>query len=389
MIKNFSAADSAVRAADVLGHGLLKELYEIVFNEDAVSISGWISAPRVARSTTQGIYLFVNGRPVRDRTIQHGLMAGYERRLMKGQFPVAVLFIRVPFDRVDVNVHPTKNEVRFAEPGRVHDAVRTAVAAVLDRTGRPGWVTTPAASDTVIKPSALAEPTAVFRRQTFQSKSISIKPLKASDCIPPQDQPPLWEPAQLTNWQVIGQLRGTYILCEAGEELILIDQHAAHERIRFEQLKRQAAESRKDSQRLLIPQTVDLDHRQAAVLSEILAGLQNIGLDIEPFGGSTFVVKAVPAVLAGREIAPLIREVAETLTETGFSAGIEKIMEECLVVMACHGTLRANRSLSDKEMQHLVAQLGHCDDPSHCPHGRPTWVKWDVRTIEKLFGRIG
>jgi len=387
-IKNYSVADPAVRAADVLGQDLLKALYEIAASEDAVSISGWVSAPRAARSTAQGIYLFVNGRPVRDRTVLHGLMAGYERRLMKGQFPVAVLFIKVPFDRVDVNVHPTKNEVRFADPGRIHDAVKTATAAVLDRAGRPGWATAATASDTGIKPSGLAEPAAVFRRQKPQNESIASKPPKSFTRTTLIDQPPLWEPAQLTSWQIIGQFRGTYILCEAGDDLVLIDQHAAHERIRFEQLKQQANASRKSSQRLLIPQTVDLDHRQAAALSEILAELQNIGLDIEPFGGSTFVVKAVPAVLANREITPLIREVAETLTETGFSAGIEKTLEECLVVMACHGTLRANRSLSEKEMQHLVQQLAQCADPSHCPHGRPTWIRWDVRTLEKLFGRI-
>jgi len=381
-VKNFSAADPAARAADVLGQDLLKTLYEIAAGDDAVSISGWISAPRVTRSTAQGIYLFVNGRPVRDRTIQHGLTAAYERRLMKGQFPMAVLFIKVPFDRVDVNVHPTKNEVRFAEPGRVHDAVHAAATAVLNRAGRPGWAAAPAARDIGMKPPALAEPAAFFRRQTPP-----IEPIRFNR-IPPLNQPLLRKPAVLTDWQIIGQFRGTYILCEADDQLILVDQHAAHERIRFEQLKQQADASRKDSQRLLIPQTVDLDHRQAAAFSGILAELEHLGLDIEPFGGSTFVIKAVPAVLAGREIAPLIREVAEKLVETGFGVGIEKALEKSLVVMACHGSLRANRSLSDTEMQHLVAQLGRCEDPSHCPHGRPTWVRWDLRTLERLFGRI-
>ncbi|MEW6674133.1 MAG: DNA mismatch repair endonuclease MutL [Thermodesulfobacteriota bacterium] len=386
--KNFTAVDPFVRAADILGQNLLKSLYEIAFNDEAVSVSGWISDPRAARSSTQGIYLFVNGRPVRDRTIQHGLMAGYERRLMKGQFPVAVLFLKVPFDRVDVNVHPTKNEVRLAESGRVHDGVRAAVTAALDRSGRPGWAPTPALSSAPVKPAALAEPAAPFRRLSPQFKSIVGESPKKIVRSLPQDQSSLWAPGRLDNWRIIGQFRGTYILCEAGEDLILVDQHAAHERIRFEQLKRQADSSRKDSQGLLIPQTVDLDQRQAAALSEVLDGLQDLGFDIEPFGGSTFVVKAVPAVLAGREIAPLIREAAESLVETGFGAGIQKALEDCLVVMACHGTLRANRSLSEKEMQHLVEQLGRCDDPSHCPHGRPTWARWDVRTIEKLFGRI-
>jgi len=387
MIRSFSAADPAARAADVLGKDLLKELFEITFKDDAVSISGWVSTPRVTRSTTQGIYLFVNGRPVRDRTVLHGLMAGYERRLMKGQFPVAVLFIKVPFDRVDVNVHPTKNEVRFADPGRVHDAVRTAVSKVLERTGRPGWMAAPTAAFAALRPSTLAEPPAAFRRQASQGEPIRTEP--PSGRTLPTEQPALWEPGHMSEWRTIGQFHGTYVLCEAGDELILVDQHAAHERVRFEALKRQAAAGRKDSQRLLLPQTVDLDHRQAAALSEILAGLQNIGLEIEPFGGSTFVVKAAPAVLAGREIAPLIRDVAETLAATGFSAGIEKALEDCLVVMACHGTLRANQPLSEMEMQHLIRELGRCDDPSHCPHGRPTWVKWDVRTLEKLFGRIG
>lgn len=385
-IRNFSTTDAAVRAADVLGQDLLKALYEVSAAQDAVSISGWISDPRSSRSTTQGIYLFVNGRPVRDRTIQHGLMAGYQRRLMKGQYPVAALFIKIPFDCVDVNVHPTKNEVRFADPGRIHAAVQAAVTAVLDRAARPGWV--PAVSDTGIKPAGLAEAPAVFKPRTPQSGPVAVKTSTTWERPGAQDQPPLWAPERLSGRQVIGQFRGTYVVCEAGEDLVLIDQHAAHERIRFEQIKAQAEASRKDSQRLLIPQTVDLSHRQAAALSEILSELENLGLDIEPFGGSTFVVKAVPAVLAGREIAPIIRDMAEKLVETGFGAGIEKALEECLVVMACHESLRANRPLSENEMRRLVEQLDRCHDPSHCPHGRPTWVRWNVRTIEKLFGRI-
>jgi DNA mismatch repair protein MutL len=380
-VRNFSAADGAVRAADVLGPDLLKALYEVSAAPTGVSISGWISDPRSSRSTSQGIYLFVNGRPVRDRTIQHGLMAGYGRRLMKGQYPVAALFIKIPFNRVDVNVHPTKNEVRFADPGQIHAAVQTAVSAVLERTARPGWIPAPGSG-------RLAEPPALFKRRPPQGGPVAVKTAATSERLHPQDQPPLWAPERLGGRQIIGQFRGTYILCEAGEELILIDQHAAHERIRFEQLKAQAETDRKDSQRLLIPQTVDLSHRQAAALSELLSELQNLGLDIEPFGGGTFVVKAVPAVLAGREIAPIIRDMAEKLAETGFGAGIEKALEECLVVMACHESLRANRPLTEIEMRRLVEQLDRCHDPSHCPHGRPTWICWNVRAIEKLFGRI-
>ncbi len=388
-IRNFLAADPAVRAADVLGKELLKELHAIRFEKEEISISGWISAPRASRKTAQGIYLFVNGRPVRDRILQHGLMEGYERRLMKGEFPAAVLFIKVPFDRVDVNVHPTKNEVRFAEPGRVHDALRLATASVLERIDRPGWVSDSIVSPAGARPFKLAETPAVFKPPAAVVPIPAVEsPQKSVGPNLIRGQAPLWESTPLQDCRVIGQFHGAYILCEAGDGLILVDQHAAHERIRFEELKRAAQSAARDSQRLLLPETVDLDYRQAAAFSEILPGLQDLGLDIEPFGGSTFVVKAVPAVLADRAIGPLVREVAEALSESGFSAGLQRVMEDVLVVMACHGTVRANQVLTPTEMQHLIRQLARCQDPSHCPHGRPSWVRWDLPGIEKLFGRI-
>lgn len=389
-IKNFLAADPAVRAVDVLGKELIKELHAIEYEKEEISINGWISSARTSRKTAQGIYLFVNGRPVRDRILQHGLMEGYERRLMKGQFPAAVLFIKIPFDRVDVNVHPTKNEVRFADPGRVHDALRFAAVSVLERIDRREWVAVPSRPPAENKLSKVAETPAVFKRQTIDAPITAVIESSLKDVAPglPGGQAPLWESTSLQDCRVIGQFHGAYILCEAGDGLILVDQHAAHERIRFEELKRTAESTAKDSQRLLLPETIDLDYRQAAALSEMLPRLQNLGLDIEPFGGSTFVVKAVPAVLADQAIGPLVREVAEALAESGFSAGLQKAMEDVLIVMACHGTVRANQVLTPTEMQHLIRQLAQCQDPSHCPHGRPTWVRWDIPAIEKLFGRI-
>jgi DNA mismatch repair protein MutL len=387
-VKNFSAADAGIRVADVLGRDLLKDLHKVEFNDDAVSISGWISAPRITRSTAQGIYVYVNGRPVRDRVIQHALMEGYSQRLMKGRFPMAVLFIAVPFDQVDVNVHPTKNEVRLAHSNTIHDAVQTAVSGVLNLAGRPQWIAAKTVGDIKDRLPAVAEPAIAFGREpqksTFQDESTKI----LTEKTPPIDQPLFRDSKKPGDLSVIGQFHGTYILCEAGDELILVDQHAAHERIRFEQLTLQAGAARPETQKLLVPETIDLGYREAATLLKLIPDLEKLGLEIEPFGGNTFVIKSVPALLAGREIAPLIIEMAETLTITGFGAGLEKALEQCLIIMACHGTIRANQPLSATEMQHLLKQLAACDTPSHCPHGRPTWIRWTLTSLEKSLRRI-
>jgi len=316
-------------------------------------------------------------------------MQGYSRRLMKGRFPMAALFVAVPFDQVDVNVHPTKSEVRLAHANQVHDAVQTAVSGVLDLAGRPRWVAAETRGAVKDRPPLVAEAASAFGREPqkpiFTGNQIESRINKSA----PFDQSPLWDSRRLDKLRAIGQFHGTYILCEAGDELILVDQHAAHERIRFEQLKLQAGAARKETQKLLVAETIDLGYREAATLSKLIPDLEKLGFEIEPFGGNTVVIKAVPALLAEREIAPLIIEMAETLTVTGFAAGPEKALEQCLVVMACHGTIRANQPLAATEMQHLLKQLTECNTPSHCPHGRPTWIRWTVPSLEKSFHRLG
>ncbi len=187
---------------------------------------------------------------------------------------------------------------------------------------------------------------------------------------------------------MIGQLHNTYILCESDEELIVIDQHAAHERILFERLKNRSLKFGKEAQKLLIPETIDLGYREADALEKMIPGLKTLQLEIEPFGGNTFVVKSIPALLANREIRPLVVEIAEKMAETGFAADIERAIDQSLILMACHGAIRANHPLSEKEINGLLDQLEKCDNPSHCPHGRPTWMNWSFRFFEKSFGRI-
>ena len=373
-------SDPMERVVDVLGKTIKNDLHRIRLNIDDLSIAGWVSSPRITRSTSRGIYVYVNGRNVRDRIIQHALFEGYAGRLQKGQFPLAVLLLNVPAEQVDVNVHPAKHEIRFAQQKRIHDAVADAVSKMLRSTDRPGWPTHTAFS---LKKHSVSEPVSHFPRTGIENKDSENKRLEAR-----KKQENLWGKKRFVDLRLIGQLHNTYILCESDEELIVIDQHAAHERILFERLKNRSLKFGKEAQKLLIPETIDLGYREADALEKMIPGLKTLQLEIEPFGGNTFVVKSIPALLANREIKPLVVEIAEKMAETGFAADIERAIDQSLILMACHGAIRANHPLSEKEINGLLDQLEKCDNPSHCPHGRPTWMNWSFRFFEKSFGRI-
>ena len=388
VIKNWSAANNPVdRIADVLGRDLTNNLHKIESSAGHVSIAGWTSSPQVTRSTSRGIYVYVNGRFVRDRVIQHALFEGYGGRLMKGQFPMATLFINLPFDQVDVNVHPAKNEVRFVRQEKVHEAVKMAVAEVLDLADRPEWTTArlPETEPPGERPR-ISEPMIDFGRP---KKVTPVQhPASTTQHQASSIQAALWEKKRFGDLRVMGQFHNTYILCESADGLVLIDQHAAHERILFEKLKDKSSSASKSAQKLLIPETIDLGYREADILTKLIPDLEELGLAIEPFGGNTFVVKAVPALLGNREVKPLVIEIVEKMAQIGFTPGLEKAIDQCLLLMACHGAIRANQHLSDRQIKELLDQLDKCDNPSHCPHGRPTWISWTTRSLEKSFGRI-
>jgi len=168
----------------------------------------------------------------------------------------------------------------------------------------------------------------------------------------------------------------------------LIDQHAAHEMIVFEQLKKRSEGLKTAAQRLLIPETIDMGYLEAEMLAGLIPEFEKFGLEIENFGGNTFVVKSVPDILSGRQVKPLIMEIVEKMIKTGFAPGLEKAMDEFLILMACHSAIRANQSLTDVQMKSLLDQLENCENSSHCPHGRPTWIKWTIKDLEKSFDRI-
>jgi DNA mismatch repair protein MutL len=403
LVKNWpKTGDSVDRILDVLGVDIKDDLCRLKFSSDDLSITGWISSARNTRRTSRWIYIFVNGRVVRDRIIQHALFEGYSGRLVKGQFPLAVVFLHVPYDKVDVNVHPAKHEVRFIQQQHVHEAVRRAVAKALHHADHSEWYA-PGDSANLLsgKQPGVFEPTADFKIVEKQRNNLYPREKEVSTSLrqafwlkkdpgPARTtaQAPLWKKKRFGDLRVIGQFRDMYIMCESVDGLVLIDQHAAHERILFERLKNRFQDERKISQKLLIPETIDLGYLEAKILERLIPGLFDFGLEIAPFGGDTFVVKAVPMLLKDKEIKPLVIEMVEKTAQIGFSSGMETVLDNCLELMACHGAIRANQRLSDKEMQELLHQLDTCDQPSNCPHGRPTWVRWSLKDLEKLFKRI-
>jgi DNA mismatch repair protein MutL len=398
-VKNWPAADDPVdRIIDVLGRDIKDDLLRIESSGDGLSMAGWLTSPRVARSTSRGIYVYVNGRYVRDRVIQHALLEGYHGRLVKGQYPVAVLFIRVPYEQVDVNVHPTKHQVRFAQQTKVHDTIAGVVRDRLGFSDQSGWTLkeTPEIPSSGEQPG-VAETTTRFRTpeqptkpQHPETTDGQPEPLFKGNLgfTPAGIQTALWSKKMFSDLRVIGQFHDTYILCESAEGLILIDQHAAHERIFFERLRNRSLETRTTAQKLLIPETFDLGYREGKILEKLIPDLNELGLEIEPFGGDTFVVKSVPALLKDRAIKPLVMEIVEKMAQIGFTPGIGKAIDACLMLMACHGAIRANQQLSDKEIKGLLEQLDGCDQPSNCPHGRPVWIRMTLKDLEKLFKRI-
>jgi DNA mismatch repair protein MutL len=327
---------------------------------------------------------------------------------MKGQFPLGVLFISVPYDQVDVNVHPTKSQVKFAEQNTIHAMVKHAVSEALKASNRPTW-SIPSKPAEQIPPvhwgsSNISETRSAFRvpgpmfdgmanqpprmhseqrtREAEHEFQIENRKSKIENL-----QPLFWGKKPFGDLKIIGQLHQTFILCESPEGLILVDQHAAHERIRFEQLRAISNRSKKEAQYLFLSETIEVSHSEADILKNLIPNLKETGLDIEPFGGNTFVVKSIPALLEGRNIRSIILEMVEKAAEVGITRNLEQALEQCLVVMACHDTVRANQTLTETEMKALLQQLDECDTPSHCPHGRPIWIAWSRKTLEKYFHR--
>lgn len=370
------------RAMLVLGSDVAEQLYSINHSTGDVQVTGVCAHPAVTRAAAGRIYLFVNQRLVHDKGVVAAIFRGYSGRIMKGRYPVAVVCCALPWDRVDVNVHPSKREIKFLDTRPVYQAVTAAVntALMIAQQQVPAYTGSRQAPDVqpVSEISAPRFEQSPFLWESTPEPSDAVRQTSASFNTPDRSVLP----------RVVGQVLGTYILAEQEDTLMLVDQHAAHERVVYEALKHRHGHLSADSQYLLVPETLELSAKEADLLSGILPDLAALGLVIEPFGGTTFVIKAVPGLLDQSSVKSLVTGIVDTLMETGDTAVKEQWRETCLISMACHHAIRANQTMILPEMQKLIKDLLACDNAFHCPHGRPTIVTFDKFQMEKLFKRV-
>lgn len=388
------------RAAALLGRTLAAGLLAVEADSgNGEMLVGLLGSPGTSRSTTGQVYTYVNGRFVRDRVVQHAIIEAYRSLLEKRRYPIAVLFLDMPPEMVDVNVHPTKHEVRFRNQQQVHDFIVSALRERLQQVVRQpaddpvGFRYESTESASVTSPATQTDYRDRIQESlvAFNKKVASVPRIPAVSSV--KGELTGWPSAQdgstslPEGWRLIGQHLNSYLLCQVNDELVLIDQHAAHERIGFERLRNQLTADGIERQSLLFPVILELDHREAAVFKEHLDDFERFGFEVEAFGGRTFTVKSVPALVADIDVERLIRDLAAELNEIGRSGQLADEIEHALAVIACHGMVRANQALSQSEMLHLLKELSAIDFGSCCPHGRPVMHSLSRRDIEKFFHR--
>jgi DNA mismatch repair protein MutL len=406
------------RLAALLGRDFEANALLIDQERDGVRLTGYAGLPTYSRGNAAHQFLFVNGRPVKDRLLQGALRGAYADFLARDRHPAAVLFLDIDPLYVDVNVHPAKAEVRFRDPalvrGLIVGALRHALAAAGHRAsttvaadalsgfrahegvaapayspsapsaqGWSGWQqwAAPASQNAQILPGLNERSARVETLDTIAEFSPRPSPLDPQPFSPPHD--PLDYPLGAAR----AQLHGTYIVAQTRDGLVVVDQHAAHERLVYERMKTQMAEGAVTRQALLTPEVVELDPAEADRVAARADELAELGLIVEPFGGGAVLVRETPALLGDTDVQGLIRDIADDLAEHGAALSLKERMAEVCGTMACHGSVRAGRVLSAPEMNALLRQMEATPHSGQCNHGRPTYVELKLGDLEKLFGR--
>jgi DNA mismatch repair protein MutL len=383
-------------------------LHEASGEEGGHRVRAFLAAPEEASNTTRSTFLFVGGRYVRDRSLLHALALGYGAVLEKGRYPLAALFLDLPGGDVDVNVHPQKLEVRFARAQEVYAAVRHVVGAAIARAPwlRPADASRPMRTFTQPPPWRIAPPPPSHGAArpvvvTAGARSVSsgaaqrALPLRASGLADRDDLAPhgaevlsFRAPRFFSELSYVGQVHRTYLVCEAPDEIVLVDQHAAHERVAYGRLRAAHAQRQMPRQQLRFPIPIEVDPSEAAA-AESADALAALGFELSRSGPSEVVVRAVPEPLRGADPKPLVREVLAELAEGApLVAGDLERVDRILATIACHSVVRAGDVLGRTEALALLAQLDEVDLRSHCPHGRPVVLRLPLGEIERRFGRV-
>ena len=394
------AARLVDRIRDLCGADMARELLEIPREEiGGMTISGFIGKPGVSRSSRAQQIIFVNGRAVENSTLNFGLREGYHTALMKGQHPVTFLFIEMDPAAVDVNVHPAKREVRFRNPSEVRETIVEVVRRAIE-SGRGDWAKTFAPSQPLLASQAAPLPQTLplipageqvtLRRDWAELPKIGpigpIGPMAAAAPEPPPapEPAPAEEPPQ---FKILGVLGKLYVLMENASGLVLVDQHAAHERILFEELRRRIEEHGVPTQRLLMPINIQVGPRDGDWLVQNLPALHKMGIGIEPFGVGTFKIDALPQFVRTEDPLQLIHNIIDELKQASATSSKVRLGEDIIATTVCRHAVKANDYLREPELVKLVKDLLACELPYCCPHGRPTMIQINYLELEKKFGR--
>jgi DNA mismatch repair protein MutL len=395
------AGDAREERVAALTDRALAENHVIVSLErEGVRLSGVASIPTYNRGVGDHQYLFVNGRPVRDRLLIGALRGAYADMLARDRHPVVALFLDVPPLDVDVNVHPAKTEVRFRDPAMIRGMIVSGLRRALDEQGFRAVQNADPAALSAWRAEPVS-PTPIGAMPIFDAASVSYNPLASSSfgdrrssfmTPPPQARAePAMAPAPEGQSFPLGVARGqvarTYIVAEAEDGLVIVDQHAAHERLTLERMRRAMEGQGVQSQALLLPEVVELEEPACDRLEARAAELRDFGLDLERFGPSAMLVRAVPAMLGQSDVQGLVADLADDLAAYDSALSLKERLDLVAATMACHGSVRAGRVLSVAEMNALLREMEVTPRSGQCNHGRPTWVKLGHGDIEKLFGR--
>jgi DNA mismatch repair protein MutL len=413
LVDQWRAGSAEQRIADVLGEDFVAESRAFAHSAGPMALTGRAGLPEAARSRADQQYVWVNGRYVRDKLISHAIRSAYEDVLHGQRQPSYVLFIEIAPELVDVNVHPTKIEVRFRDGRAIHQAVRRTfidalaasrsaeAAAGVDSEMAPlGFAPTTAATLYVAEPrpsyaapayTPPVPPTAEQVRLSLVQHEALWEPAAAPPAAAPAATATLKpQPLPDQDWplgRAIAQIQGVYILSENRQGLVIVDMHAAHERVVYERLKARLGATQIESQPLLIPVSFAATAEEVAAAEQHAETLSRLGLDVAPLSTRTLAVRSRPALLAGGDLVALTRELLAEMAQFDASSVLERAQHEILATMACHGAVRANRQLTIDEMNALLRDMEATERADQCNHGRPTWRQLDMKELDALFLR--
>lgn len=391
------------RLATVIGADFAENALRIDAEREGIRLTGYAALPTYSRGSSVAQFLFVNGRPVQDRVLIGALRAAYMDFLSRDRFPAAALYLTCEPERVDVNVHPAKSEVRFRDPGVARGLIVSALRHALAGAGHRASTTVAGATLGAFRPEPAQprvyqmdrpSPGALNMAYRMQAPAQDYAPAPMpgfAEAPAPSARVETAEPAPDLTQRPLGaaraQVHENYIIAQTETGMVIVDQHAAHERLVYERLKAQMAEKGVAAQALLIPEIVELSDSDAVRLLEVADDLSTLGLSIEPFGGGAVAVRETPAILGQVDAQGLIRDILDELADMGDSQALRLRIDAVLSRMACHGSVRSGRRMSADEMNALLREMEATPHSGQCNHGRPTYVELRLSDIERLFGR--